>query len=219
MTGTLVWADGDMSEKIITIPVVDRYSDQNRAFSVELSNAQGGAQLKGWHVSAVIGLGDSLEQPEGYQGRIETGSYNDHFAEGETFEIPVSRIRGGLGAVSVAYEVVGCEALIDVDNSSPLTGTLEWNDGDQSDQSITLSFLDDANSSPFAVACGGSLQLLAPENLIDNRVSGLPTTRGFDVLDNDFPEGGVVTWAQRNTFVEEGAGFDGAASHTSRSRL
>ena len=90
MTGTLVWADGDMSEKVITIPVVDRYSDQNRAFSVELSNAQGGAQLKGWHVSAVIGLGDSLEQPEGYQGRIETGSYNDHFAEGETFEIPVS---------------------------------------------------------------------------------------------------------------------------------
>ena len=37
--------------------------------------------------------------------------------------------------------------------------------------SITLSFLDDANSSPFAVACGGSLQLLAPENLIDNRVA------------------------------------------------
>ena len=85
--------------------------------------------------------------------------------------------------------------------------------------SITLSFLDDANSSPFAVACGGSLQLLAPENLIDNRVDGLPTTRDFDVLDNDFPEGGVVTWAQRNTFVEEGAGFDGAASHTPRSRL
>ena len=207
MTGTLTWADGDMSEKVITIPIVDRYSDQNRAFSVELSNAQGGAQLKGWHVSAVIGLGDSLEQPEGYQGRIEPGSYNDHFAEGETFEIPVSRIRSGAGFVSVAYQVVGCEALIDVDNSSPLTGTLEWNDGDQSDRSITLSFLDDANSSPFAVACGGSLQLLAPENLIDNRVSGLPTTRGFDVLDNDFPEGGVVTWAQRNTFVEEGAGL------------
>ena len=34
------------------------------------------------------------------------------------------------------------------------------------------------------------------------------TARAFSVLDNDFPEQGVVTWAQIDTFVEEGRRFN-----------
>ena len=103
------------------------------------------------------------------------------------------------------YQISGCPDLIDVDNSAPLSGTLEWENEDQSDQLLTLSFLDDSTGSPFAAACEGSLNLLPPADLNTTKIDGLSKSRSFRVLDNDFPEEGVIRWSQRITFVEEGA--------------
>jgi hypothetical protein len=205
MSGTLTWADGDLTPKLVTIPIVMTGDGRQRAFSLELSNPQGGAQLADWHVGAVIALGAAKEQPAGYQGRIETGAYSYNFAEGHSFTIPVSRVRSGLGAISVDYQISGCPDLIDVDNSAPLSGTLEWENEDQSDQLLTLSFLDDSTGSPFASACEGSLNLLPPADINTIKVDGLSKSRSFRVFDNDFPEEGVIRWSQRVTFVEEGA--------------
>ena len=205
MSGTLTWADGDLAQKLVTIPIVMDGDGRQRVFSLALSNPQGGAQLADWHVGALITLGAAKEQPAGYQGRVETGAYDYNFAEGHSFTIPVSRVRSGQGAISVDYQISGCPDLIDVDNSAPLSGTLEWENEDQSDQLLTLSFLDDSTGSPFAAACEGSLNLLPPADINTTKIDGLSKSRSFRVLDNDFPEEGVIRWSQRITFVEEGA--------------
>ena len=205
MSGTLTWADGDLAQKLVTIPIVMDGDGRQRVFSLALSNPQGGAQLADWHVGALITLGAAKEQPAGYQGRVETGAYDYNFAEGHSFTISVSRVRSGQGAISVDYQISGCPDLIDVDNSAPLSGTLEWENEDQSDQLLTLSFLDDSTGSPFAAACEGSLNLLPPADINTTKIDGLSKSRSFRVLDNDFPEEGVIRWSQRITFVEEGA--------------
>lgn len=204
-SGTLTWDDGGLAPKLITIPILTEGDGRQRVFSLELSNPQGGAQLADWHVGAVISLGAAKEQPAGYQGRVEPGAYEYNFAEGHSFTIPVSRIRSGQGAMLVEYQITGCQDLIDVDNSAPLLGTLKWEDQDQSDRFLTLSFLDDSIGAPFAAACEGSLNLLPPADLNTTKIDGLSKSRSFRVLDNDFPEEGVIRWSQRVTFVEEGA--------------
>ena len=108
---------------------------------VELSQTMGGAKLGAWHVGAIIqGELDFSGVPG---GGIEPHAFNYHFAEGRTFEIPVARSYGGRGAVSVDYQILGCENLIDPATSSPAFGTIEWADGDQSDAILTLDFIDD----------------------------------------------------------------------------
>ena len=70
---------------------------------------------------------------------------------------------------------------------------------------LTLDFIDDDQfGDALGQACTG-LFLLPPAVPEDSSVFINQTARGFSVLDNDFPEQGVVTWAQRNTFLEEGS--------------
>ena len=47
--------------------------------------------------------------------------------------------------------------------------------------------------------------LLPPADLVNAPVGIRQVGLGFEVRDNDFPEEGQITWAQRDTFVEEGA--------------
>ena len=48
MTGTLAWVDGDMGDKLITIPLIDDTADEDgESFDVTLTNAGGGASLDG----------------------------------------------------------------------------------------------------------------------------------------------------------------------------
>jgi len=47
-TGTLSWEDGDMGDKLITIPLIDDTADEDgESFDVTLTNAGGGASLDG----------------------------------------------------------------------------------------------------------------------------------------------------------------------------
>ena len=208
MSGTLYWADGDMSEKLITIPVTPTGDGRVRTFNFRLDNAQGGAQIGAWSVQLYIDW-NNYRQPEGYQGLIDSRAWGYNFAEGRTFNLPVSRRYSSNGAIVTQYQVRGCDGLIDISNSSALSGTLEWSDGDQTDKVIILSFLDDAIEGAFGQACQGALEILPPVNATDNpevnKVLTLTQPLDFFVLDNDFPSAGVVTSAQYDTGVEEGA--------------
>ena len=205
LSGRLTWADGDSSEKLITIPVNNREDGHRRAFNLEIFNAKGGAKIGAWNVQLAIDL-SQFNYPQNFQGVIDPRAWIYNFAEGRTFSLPISRIKSASGAVMANYEISGCETMIDIDNSSPLTGALEWADGDQSDKLLTLSFLDDDAETPFATACIGNLRLLPPDDMEVSNALVLTGARSFTVLDNDFPEGGVVTFSQWDTGVVEGAG-------------
>ena len=204
LSGRLTWADGDASEKLITINVNRGEDGHKRAFNLEISNAQGGAQIGAWNVQLAIDL-SQFDYPQDFQGVIDPRAWVYNFAEGRTFSLPISRLKSASGAVMANYEISGCETMIDIENSSPLTGVLEWGDGDQSEKLLTLSFLDNDFGTPFANACIGNLRLLRPDNIQESNVLVLTGARSFTVLDNDLPDAGIVTFSQWDTGVVEGA--------------
>ena len=65
--------------------------------------------------------------------------------EGTQLQIPVQRLGGSSGAVSVSYEIVGATA--DGNDINGATGTLNWAAGDTTDKTITLDLLGDGDSS------------------------------------------------------------------------
>ena len=133
-----------------------------RVFSVQLMNPQG-ARSCAWHVAAVV-VGD-LNYGDAPGGFVHSRAYGYRFEEGGRFEIPISRSFGSDGAIDVGYQIVGCEAQLDPPASSPATGTLSWADGDQSDQLITLQFVDDDQpGDATGHSCFGTVQFTLPEN-------------------------------------------------------
>ncbi|MCD8483405.1 MAG: hypothetical protein LR015_12535 [Verrucomicrobia bacterium] len=60
-----------------------------------------------------------------------------------TVEIPVQRLLGTRGQVSVSWEIVGGTAVAGVDFVNAASGTLHWMPGDGEPQSIELNLLDD----------------------------------------------------------------------------
>lgn len=78
-------------------------------------------------------------------GRLALSGHSYGGAEGSTLQIPVQRLGGSAGAVSVAYEIVGATAT-DADVAGG-TGVLNWSDGDTSQKSIALDLVADGDVS------------------------------------------------------------------------
>ena len=83
----------------------------------------------------------TLDVPE---GRLAFSSRTYGADEGSQLQIPVSRLVGSLGSVSVEYEILGATA--DATDVSGGSGVLNWGNADAADKVITLDLQGDANA-------------------------------------------------------------------------
>jgi hypothetical protein len=133
--GTLTWANGEREDKIITIPILSGAST-GKALTVTLTNL-----VVSDPQTAVLGL-DTMTVNI-YSNIIGFAADNEDISiQAGITELVVSR-SGVHNDVSVDYTTVNDTAIANTDYQ-PLTGTLLWKDGDDADQTISLSLLDEA---------------------------------------------------------------------------
>lgn len=133
-TGTLSWGDGIADDQTFTIPIIDNGSfHPDTAFTVILT----GANVTGSIGTPAAATVDILE-PAAI--RFDASNYTVNEGDG-TVTFHVKRLFGSHGAVSVHYATAdGSATLLDYSSAS---GTLNWDDGETTDKSFTVSIADD----------------------------------------------------------------------------
>ncbi|MCU7852791.1 MAG: thrombospondin type 3 repeat-containing protein, partial [Candidatus Thiodiazotropha sp. (ex Monitilora ramsayi)] len=143
-TGTVNFANGDMLDKTITVNLLDDTTfEGDETFSVNLSNATGGASLSVDSQAEVVIQEDEPQPPAGTIGFTIT---DISVTEGnQTLDVKVSRTGGSYGVVSVDFSLTGGSASIGSD-FSVTSGTITFGDGDTTDRTIVITILDDTAS-------------------------------------------------------------------------
>jgi uncharacterized delta-60 repeat protein len=98
-----------------------------------------------------------------------------------TIQIPVNRLLGARGNVSVSWEIIGGNAVAGVDFTGDASGTLVWPDGDDDDRTISFTLLDDALAEPDKTL---TLRLLDATGMAR---LGIISTLTLRILDTDSP--------------------------------
>lgn len=148
-SGTLSWADGDSAPKSIVIAVTnDTLFEPDETFTVNLSNATGGAALGAATTTVTI---VSEDAPQRGTLAMASGAATVNETAG-TVTISVTRSGGTDGAVGVSYATTaGTASAADFLAAS---GTLTWADGDSGTKSFDVGVTNDAvveNDEVFAV--------------------------------------------------------------------
>ena len=192
---TIRWADGEDHPIAIPIPLInDDLLEEDETFQVRLSQANGAAL--GTPSSATVTIiDDEIAQP----GIIRLGapSYSVEESDG-LLQLSVERISGTAGTVSVDFTTTAESASAEEDYS-PVSGTLEWSDGDDGIQTITLPILDDE-------------ELEGPETLhllLSNVVNGElgdPSSAQITIIDDELPSPGTIQLSAAEYRVDEPSG-------------
>ena len=138
VTGQLTWADGDDSDKVITVPVLDDGGPPERPeeFSVRLAAPSGGVGLA-TRTARVTMLGDS------YPAGLLSLTTNAAVTEAGSIGVAVNRQDYGSGAVS-AELTIGGTAVNGEDYSLPQqTYVFSWVDGDMSPKTLWIPMIND----------------------------------------------------------------------------
>jgi hypothetical protein len=191
-SGTLSWADGDESRKVIMIPVAnDNVTEGSETIRLTLSAPTGGAVLDGQRASAVLTLlegGRSGDDDGGHHGsnpgtlRFDERSFQAVEGAGVA-RIVVERSGGDHGAVSVHFQTADGSALAGQDYTAT-SGTLSWNDGDEAPKVVEVPILDDT------LAEGNETVLLTLSDATGGAT--VDPTRGTATLDILDDEGGTA---------------------------
>ncbi|MBU4365988.1 MAG: hypothetical protein KKF10_02525, partial [Verrucomicrobia bacterium] len=196
VAGRLTWADGDASDKIITIPVVDDSVDEpDEVFEVVLTNAVGTVIL-GTNVASVT-IVDNDDPPAGV---IQFAVTSTEVGEaGGSVTLNVVRTGGSYGVASVEYGSEDGTATAGLDYED-IRGVLNWPDGDTSERIITIKISDDLMDEPnetFSVKLWNAVGVE-----LGNR-----DTAAVTIVDNDNnPEPGTVQFSPSSYSVNEDAG-------------
>jgi uncharacterized delta-60 repeat protein len=141
--GVLQWADGDASDKVITIPIVIDTEDEAveefyEKFELHLLEAQGASLGSS---GAVVLIEDG--HPGGLLSmKIAQGPH----AEGSTVEITIHRKKFAAGAVSVTLLATAETATAD-DFASGST-VVSWPDGDSTPRTVSINVTQDSEHEP-----------------------------------------------------------------------
>ena len=132
-------------------------------------------------------------------GVLAISSYQLQAAEGGQAEVTVRRIGGNTGAVSVAYATpgtiwTGADATAGADDYTPVSGRLDWADGDASDKQIFVPIASDAGAAEEVENFG--IEISDPQG-----GAGLGTLAAIVEIDADGSPGGLFA-------VEAGGWFD-----------
>lgn len=144
VSGRLSWADGDTSDKVVNVAIIDdALEESDEEFEWVLDDAQG-ASLGGSVVVVPI-TGDAPN----FSCWVSQGR------EGENATLTLGRHGGLDAAVSLHYETIAGTATSGVD-FEPRSGTANWAPGDKSARVIQIPLLADAVADPgeqFWVRC------------------------------------------------------------------
>ncbi len=139
-SGTISFADGEVSQTLSITLVDDLVYEGDEVFSLQLSNPTGGAQL-GTPASATVTIVDDELPPNAGMLEFSSASYSVN-EDGGFVTITVNRVGGSYGAVSVDYDTSDGTATAGLDYSTS-AGSLYFADGVVS-QTFYVSIIDDA---------------------------------------------------------------------------
>ena len=131
-SGTLSWADGDVSAKSFSVAITTTPGfNGTRAFGVTLSSVTGGASLGGAAETVAI-------TGSGVPGTLAMSAASATVLQSAgSVSLSVTRSGGSGGAVSVSYATANGTAVAGMDYTSA-AGTLSWADGDASTKSVSV---------------------------------------------------------------------------------
>jgi len=191
--GTLSWADGNSTSKVITVSLFnDALIEGPETFTVTLSNATGGATL-GTPSSATVTIVDD-ESPGSISLSASAYSVNEN---GGTVTITATRTGGSSGAVGVSYKTSNGTAMADSDYVTSI-GTLSWADGDTANKTFTVTILDDT-----AVE-GNETFTVTLSNPTGGATLQSPSSATVTILDND--SFGTIALSASSYSVNENGG-------------
>ena len=140
-SGTLSWADADVADKTISIPIIDdTLSEPNENFSIALSSPTGGAVIGANSTATVTILANDAPGAIGFTASTLTVAETVGNAV-----LTVNRASGGTGAVSVQYATASGTATSGSDFTAT-NGTLNWAAGDFADKTISVPITADTVS-------------------------------------------------------------------------
>jgi hypothetical protein len=142
-SGTLNWAAGDSTSKVINFDIGNDGSAEGiERLMVRLSAPSGGATLSSPSIASFY-ISDPGDTPT-----VEFSSPGVS-AEERGFGIAVVTVQrqgSAAGAVSVDFSVTSGDASAGVDYTGPANGTLAWADGDADPKSIEYAISDDGST-------------------------------------------------------------------------
>ncbi len=142
-SGTLSWSPGDATSRSIQIPILDDTQvESTQSFSVSLNSPTGGATVSTPSSTTVsITDNDTVSSPP---GSLQFGAATYQVAESAgSLQIPVRRVGGDGGAVSVSYATSNGTATAGADYTST-SGVLSWATGDAGDKFVTVAVANDS---------------------------------------------------------------------------
>jgi choice-of-anchor B domain-containing protein len=137
-TGELQWTTNDTQPQNITLQTTnDALDEMTESVFIRLFNPRNGATLVNPSITTVQII-DALQQ-----GQIVFATDEVTVKETDTsVHIAVTRQGGSDGTISVEYVISSGSAILGTD-ANPASGTLEWLDGDNTDQYIEIFLIDD----------------------------------------------------------------------------
>jgi hypothetical protein len=137
---TLNWASGDVSDRVIAVPIFDDSSPEGTEdFKLLIQEVSGGATV-GLYAEHTVHIVDDESISA---GRIAFSQASVSASEvAGSITVFVSRLDGASGAVSVAYQTIAASA--GSDDFIGAAGMLSWAAGDVAPKPITIEIRDDA---------------------------------------------------------------------------
>ncbi|MFK7915621.1 MAG: Calx-beta domain-containing protein [Pseudomonadales bacterium] len=138
-SGTLNWADGDLDPQQIVVNVIndaDFEGSADELFNITLSNPTAGVELTSEQIEIAI---TDDETPPLVAFAVTEQTVLENVG---TVELVVSRTGASNAASSIDYQTVAGSAVAGTDFTAT-SGTLTWDAGDTSDQTIELVVVDD----------------------------------------------------------------------------
>jgi hypothetical protein len=144
-SGTLSWADGADDTKTFSVTIKDdQLIEGDETFALQLQSPGGGAVLGNVPTTTVTIVDNETAAP----GTLAFGQASMEVNENVgTITIPVKRIGGSDGAVSVRYVTSDGSALAGSDYAAN-AGTLSWANGDSSVKNISVPIINDTLIEP-----------------------------------------------------------------------
>ena len=140
VSGTLAWADGDKTPKIIKVPLLGEPGGTraNLDFGVVLENLQGNAMYDATRGRVVL---KDTGIDANWSGNIISADFRTVTAEGETHEISFERIGGSFGALTLTVGFLE-SSFVSPYVDSTFTTTVTWADGELGAKLVAMPISD-----------------------------------------------------------------------------
>jgi len=176
-TGTLSWADGDITAKTFDVPLLDDGDiEADETVLLTLANPTGGATIGTPGTAELV-----IEDDDGTLLRLTAGGYTTS-ETGGSVDITVERFGGdAAGAASIDFATADDTATAGLDYLAA-SGTLSWADGDNDDKSFSVTILDDG------VLEGTESLTVTLSNPTGSATLGSPAAAAIEIIDDEWVE-------------------------------